>query len=98
CNTSLHLLFDCGKRESRSGSLTLCSRRRDLVGYYWRRWANMKSARAFESWRVLVCDSAMLAQVLRPRFHHKILDVPAGLRGIREQAPEYRSVPVPDRS
>ena len=58
----------------------------------------MKSARTFESRRVLVCDSAMLPQVLRPRFHHKILDVPTGLRGIREQAPEYRPVTEPDRS
>jgi hypothetical protein len=58
----------------------------------------MKSAGAFESWRVLVCDAAMLPQVLRPGFNHKILDVVAGLRGIREQAPEYRPVTVPDRS
>ena len=55
----------------------------------------MKSARAFENWRVLICDSAMLPHVLRPRFHHKIFDVPAGLRSIREQAPEYRPVTVP---
>lgn len=57
----------------------------------------MKSARAFESWRVLVCGAAMLSQVLRPRFIHKVLDVPAGLGDIREQAPEYRSVTIPDR-
>jgi hypothetical protein len=54
----------------------------------------MESAGAFKSWRVLVCDAAMLPQVLRPPFHHKILDVPAGVRDIREQAPEYRPVTV----
>ena len=58
----------------------------------------MESARALESGRVLVCGAAMLSHVLRPRFNHKVLDVPAGLRDIREQAPEYRSVTVPDRS
>ena len=58
----------------------------------------MKSARALKSRLVLVCDAAMLPQVLRPRFNHKILDVPAGFRDIREQAPEYCSVAVPDRS
>jgi hypothetical protein len=78
--------------------LTLCSRTCDLVRYDRRAWANMKSARALKSWRVLVRDPAMLSHVLRPRFNHKILDVPAGLRDIREQAPEYCSVTVPDRS
>src|SRR5260370_35548456 len=58
----------------------------------------MESARALKSWRVLVCGAAMLSHVLRPRFNHKVLDVPAGLGDIREQAPEYRSVTIPDRS
>src|SRR5258708_39635496 len=58
----------------------------------------MESARALKSWRVLVCGAAMLPQVLRPRFNHKVLDVPAGLGDICEQTPEYRTVAVPDRS
>ena len=58
----------------------------------------MKSARALESSRVLVCGAAMLSHVLRPRFNHKVLDIPAGLVHIRKQAPEYRSVTIPDRS
>src|SRR5260370_36281539 len=58
----------------------------------------MESARALKSWRVLVCGAAMLSHVLRPRFNHKVLDVPAGLGDIREQAPEYRSITIPDRS
>ena len=69
-----------------------------LVGYDRRARANMKSQRALKSWPVFGRDAAMLSHVLRPRFNHKILDVPAGLRDIREQAPEHRSVTVPDRS
>jgi hypothetical protein len=34
----------------------------------------MKPARALKSWRVLVCDTAMLPHVFRPRFNHKIFD------------------------
>jgi len=58
----------------------------------------MKSARALESWRVFVSGAAMLSHVLRPRFNHKVLDVPARLGDIRKQSPEYRSVTLPDRS
>ena len=50
----------------------------------------MKSAGALKSWRVLVCGTAMLSHVLRPRFNHKVLDVPAGLGDIREQALVWR--------
>jgi hypothetical protein len=68
------------------------------MGYYgWAR-TNMKPARALKSWRVLVCDTAMLPHVFRPRFNHKIFDVSARLRDIPEQAPEYRSVTISDRS
>jgi hypothetical protein len=70
--------------------MTLWPRSCDLVGYYgWAR-TNMESAGALKSWRVLVCGAAMLSHVLRPRFNHKILDVPAGLGDIREQALVWR--------
>src|SRR5258708_35530977 len=68
------------------------------MGYHRSARTNMESARPLKSRRVLFCGSAMLSDVLRPRFNHKVLDVPAGLGDIRKQAPEDRSVTIPDRS
>src|SRR5260370_15215975 len=85
-------------RSDLGARLTLWPSSCNLVGYYGCARTNMESARALKRWHVLVCGAAMLSHVLRPRFNHEILDVPAGLGDIREQAPEYRSVTIPNRS
>src|SRR5260221_14149191 len=62
------------------------------MSYFGRLRAEVKSLRALFDFAILGGHSFVLAQMVGPRFSHKSLDVPLGVRSVTQEVPADRAV------